>query len=64
MTRVLITGASTGIGKDLAYEFGKHNHSLLLVARSEDKLIELKDDLTTSSSKIMAVVQSKSKSKN
>lgn len=45
MTRVLITGASTGIGRDLAFEFGKHNHSLLLVARSKDKLIDLKKEL-------------------
>ena len=45
MTRVLITGASTGIGRDLAFEFAKHSHSLLLVARSEDKLIELKNEL-------------------
>lgn len=45
MTKVLITGASTGIGRDLAFEFGKHNHSLLLVARSKDRLKELKEEL-------------------
>jgi short-subunit dehydrogenase len=35
---VLITGASTGIGKELAYHFAKNGHHLVLVARSKDKL--------------------------
>ena len=35
---VIITGASAGIGKALAYEFAEHNYDLFLVARSEDKL--------------------------
>lgn len=37
----LITGASGGIGHDLAVEFARHGHSLTLVARSERKLEEL-----------------------
>ena len=43
--RVLITGASSGIGKSLAMEFAKLGYNLVLVARSEDKLKELKEDL-------------------
>lgn len=38
----LITGASGGIGKDLALIHAAHGHNLVLVARSEEKLRELK----------------------
>jgi len=38
---VLITGASSGIGRELALVFAEHGHDLVLVARSRDKLEEL-----------------------
>lgn len=41
----LITGASKGIGKSIAYELAKQGYSLLLVARSEQELQTLSDDL-------------------
>jgi short-subunit dehydrogenase len=41
----LITGASTGIGKELAKTFAKNQYNLLLVARSKDKLENLKKEL-------------------
>ncbi|WP_210608314.1 SDR family NAD(P)-dependent oxidoreductase [Priestia flexa] len=41
----LITGASGGIGKQLAYHFAKDGYSLVLVARSKQKLEELKREL-------------------
>jgi uncharacterized protein len=41
----LITGASGGIGADLARVFARHGHDLALVARSRDKLEALADEL-------------------
>ena len=45
MTTALITGASLGIGRELAKVFAENGHSLVLVARSEDKLRELAAEL-------------------
>ena len=46
---VLITGASSGIGMELAREFAKHGHSVVLVARGVDKLEELARELRSKS---------------
>lgn len=43
--KVLITGASSGIGRDLAREFAKLNYDIVLVARNIPKLEELKKEL-------------------
>ncbi|MFN8488873.1 MAG: SDR family oxidoreductase [Caldilineaceae bacterium] len=42
----LITGASGGIGYDLAKEFARHGYHLVLVARSKEKLNQLAQELT------------------
>lgn len=39
--RILITGASSGIGRTLAEQLGSEGSKLVLTARSEDKLAEL-----------------------
>jgi short-subunit dehydrogenase len=41
----LVTGASSGIGKELAQIHAERGGDLVIVARSEDKLKQLKDDL-------------------
>ena len=41
----LITGASAGIGVALARVFSRHGHELALVARREDRLQELADEI-------------------
>lgn len=42
---VLITGASSGIGYELAKIFAMHNYNLILVSRSEGKLNSLANEL-------------------
>jgi short-subunit dehydrogenase len=56
MGRVLITGASAGIGAELAREFAKHGHHLVLVARSEDKLMALAGELNAAHDTECAIV--------
>ena len=45
--KVLITGASSGIGRDIAREFCKRGYDLVLVARNLEKLEEIKNELET-----------------
>ena len=42
---IFITEASSGIGKSIAYSFGKKGDDLILCARRKEKLIEIKSDI-------------------
>ncbi|MBQ9947731.1 MAG: SDR family oxidoreductase [Oscillospiraceae bacterium] len=42
----LVTGASAGIGRDIARSLAKHGINLIITARRKDRLLELKKELT------------------
>ncbi len=46
MGYALVTGASKGIGKAIAFELAKRKFNILLVARSEDLLKEIAEDIS------------------
>ena len=41
----LVTGASSGIGRDIARELAKKKYDIIAVARNEDALKDLKKEL-------------------
>jgi short-subunit dehydrogenase len=45
MKTTLITGASSGIGKELAHVYAENNFNLILVARRKERLQEIKTDI-------------------
>ena len=45
--KALITGASSGLGKEFAIQLSKMGYDLILVARRKDKLKEIKQQLET-----------------
>jgi short-subunit dehydrogenase len=54
--KILITGASSGIGEALARLYAKDGHSLVLLARREDRLNALKSELSEAKSVELVVV--------
>ncbi|MBI5506398.1 MAG: SDR family oxidoreductase [Deltaproteobacteria bacterium] len=52
----LITGASAGIGRELAFVFAEHGHDLILVARSSDKLEDLAGEVRRRYARAVEVV--------
>jgi len=52
----VITGASAGIGAALARVFARHGHELALVARREDRLNALADEIAASGARRPIVI--------
>jgi 3-hydroxy acid dehydrogenase / malonic semialdehyde reductase len=53
---VLITGATSGIGKSSAIEFAKLNHQIIITGRRKDRLEELKIEIESKySAKVVAL---------
>jgi len=53
---VIVTGASSGIGRATALEFARHGSKVVLAARSADKLRSLQDEITQMGAESLAVV--------
>ena len=53
---VLITGASSGIGEACAYEFASNKYNLILAARNEEKLLRIKQKISSEFSVKVSVV--------
>jgi short-subunit dehydrogenase len=54
--RALVTGASSGIGRALAIELARHGVDVVLVARREDRLAAVADEIRKLGRKAVAVV--------
>ena len=61
--KALITGASSGIGYDMAYYLGSLGYDLILVARNKEKLKEMQKDISTNVKIIVADLSIESKLK-
>ena len=61
--KVLITGASSGIGLDMAKYLASMKHELILVARNKEKLEKIQESLPTKVTIIVADLSSEQKAK-
>lgn len=57
--KALVTGASSGIGRDIAIELGKRGYDLILVARNEEKLKETAKNINANVKIILKDLSSK-----
>ena len=62
--KALITGASSGIGRDMARVLSQKGYDLALVARDEEKLSKLKEELKKDNVKIDIIIMDLSKEEN
>ena len=54
--KALITGASSGIGRDMARTLSEKGYNLVLVARDEEKLNKVKEELEKNNVKIETII--------
>ncbi|MGI8386998.1 SDR family NAD(P)-dependent oxidoreductase [Robertmurraya sp. P23] len=55
MNSIIITGAGTGLGRELALKYGKEGYHLILVGRSEETLSEVKNLLNDAHITVMDI---------
>lgn len=55
--KALITGASSGIGRDMARVLSSKGYELVIVARDEEKLKELAEELKTKNNTKVTIIQ-------
>ena len=57
--KALVTGASSGIGEEIAKELGKRGYDIILVARNEEKLKEVAKKIETNTRTIIMDLSNK-----
>ena len=62
--KILITGASSGIGKDMAKILAKKGNEIIIVARDENRLNETKKELEKNGAEVISIVADLSKEEN
>ena len=62
--KILITGASSGIGKDMAKLLAKKGNEIIIVARDENKLNETKRELEKRGAEVISIAADLSKEEN
>lgn len=49
---VLVTGATSGFGRAIALKFAKHGYNTIITGRREERLLELKNEIESSTSSL------------
>ena len=62
--KILITGASSGIGKDMAKLLAKKGNEIVIVARDENRLNETKKELEKRGAEVISIAADLSKEEN
>ena len=64
LLKILITGASSGIGKDMAKLLAKKGNEIIIVARDENRLNETKKELEKRGAEVISIAADLSKEEN
>lgn len=62
--KILITGASSGIGKDMAKVLGNKDNELVLIGRDEKRLEQVKNEVEKTGAKVETISMDLSSKEN